>query len=155
MLLKRLNRREEKEKVEEREEVAAIVAVVEGETEVAAVGVPYITIGIYNVVAEVVDVVEEIVAGVDSMSVGSEEDEDEIVNGTIVVRLPGERKRRITEAGGEERVGVKENGLVRAIPVGPGSGEQKAVASGRVPSRPSSMFAGRGRGGMEKGFRFG
>jgi len=49
-------------------------------------------------------VAEDIVAGVEAMSVEEEEDEDEIVDGKIVVRLPGDRKRRVVGEGEEERV---------------------------------------------------
>jgi len=155
VLSKRLHEKGEEKRVEEKEEVAEVVAEAEAEAEaeVAAVGVPPITSGVYKVVAEGVDVAEEIVAGVESMSVGSRDDEDEIVDGRIVVRLPGDRKRRIAETGGDER--VDEKALVRAIPVGPRSGEKKSVVGVRVPSGPSSMFVGRGRGGMGRGFGFG
>ena len=91
---------------------------------------------------------EEIVAGIEEMSVRSEEDEEEGVAGKIVVRLPGIRKRRIAALGGEERgdvVGKRET-LVKAIPVGPRSGYLKAVVGGKVPSGPTSMFTERGRG---------
>jgi len=59
---------------------------------VAAVGAPLIASGVYKVVAEEEDVAGEIVAGVELMSVGSRDDEDEIVDGRIVVRLPGVEK---------------------------------------------------------------
>ena len=45
--------------------------------------------------------------------------------------------------------------MVRTIPVGPRSGEVRSVVGGRVPSGLSSMFAGRGRGGMNSGFGLG
>jgi len=86
------------------------------------------------------------------MSVGSEE--DQVVAGKIVVKLPGDRKWRIV-AKGEGRVEVWECSLVKAIPVGPRSGVLGGVVSGRVPSGPSSMFAGRGRGVVGRGFGFG
>jgi len=162
VLSKRLNGRREGKTVEEKkEEVAEVVAEAEAEAEtedeaeVAAVGAPPITSGVYKVVAEEEDVAVEIVAGVESMSVGSEEDEDEVIDGKIVVKLPGDRKRRIAEAGGEERVGVEERALVRAIPVGPRSGERVGGLSGGVPRGPSSVFQGRGRGGTSRGFGFG
>jgi len=98
-------------------------------------------------------VAEEVVAGVESMSVGSEQDEDEVVDRWIVVRPPGDRKRRIAEAGGGER--VEEVALVRAIPVGPRSGVREGGLGAGVPSGPSSMFSGRGRGGPSRGFGFG
>jgi len=155
VLSKRVNRGEQKKGVEEKEEVAEVVAEAEErvEAEVAAVGAPPITSGVYKVVADKEVVAEEIVAGVKSMSVGSERDEDEIVNGRIVVRLPGDRKRRITEAGGGDR--VEEEALVRGTPVGPRSGVRSMGLGGRVPSGPSCMFQGRGRGGPSKGFGFG
>ena len=132
-----------------------VEAQMEGEAEVVAVGAPPITSGVYKVVAKEEDMAAKIVAGVESMSVGSEEDEDKLVDSKIVVRLPGDRKRRIAETGGEERVEVGEKSLVRAIPVGPGSGEQRLVVEGRGPSGPSSMFSGRGRGSVGRGFMFG
>jgi len=159
VLSKRLNGREEGKKVEEKEEVAEVVAEAEAEAEgrveaeVAAVGTPPIASGVYKVVAEVEDVAEEVVAGVESMSVGSEQDEDEVVEGRIVVRLPGDRKRRIAEADGGER--GEEVALVRAIPVGPKSSMGRDGLGAGVPSGPSSMFAGRGRGGSSRGFGFG
>jgi len=106
VLSKRLNEKGEERKVEEKEEVAEVVAEAEAEAGleveavVAAIGVPPITSGVYKVVAKEEDVAEEIVAEVESMSVGSGEDEDEVVDGRIVVRLPGDRKRRIAEADG-------------------------------------------------------
>jgi len=159
VLSKRLSGKEREKKVEEKEEVAEVVAEAEAEAEVgsgaevAAVGAPPITSGVYKVVAEVEDREEEIVAGVESMSVGSGDDEDEVVNGRIVVRLPGDRKRRIAETEGEER--VEEKALVRAIPVGPRSGDRRSVEGVRVLSGPSSYFVGRGRGVVERGFGFG
>jgi len=145
----------------EKEEVAEVVAEAEAEAEeeveaeVTAVGTPPIASGVYKVVAGEEGVADEIVARVESMSVGSEADEDEIVSGKIVVRLPGDRKRRIAEAGGEERVGVGEGALVRAIPVGPRPGVRVEGMGGGVPRGPSGMFQGRGRGGTSTGFGFG
>ena len=92
-------------------------------------------------------------AGVESMSVGSRDDEDEVVDGRIIVRLPGDKKRRIVEAGGSTR--VEGRALVSETLVGPGSGERGVFVGGRVPSGPSSMFAGRGTGGVSRGFGFG
>jgi len=149
VLSKKLNGRKEEKRVEEREEVAEVVA------EVAAVGAPPITSGVYKVVAEGEDVVDEIMAGVESMSVGSEDDEDEVIDGKIVVRLPGDRKRRIAEAGEGERVEVEEGDVVRAIPVGPRSGVLRSVEGRRVPSGAASMWSGRGSAGVGKGFMFG
>jgi len=139
----------------EKEEMAEVVAEKEVEAEAVAVGAPRIASGAYKVVAGVEDVADEIVAGVETMSVGSEEEEDEVIEDKIVVRLPGDRKRRIVDTGEGERVEVGESSLVRAIPVGPRSGEQSVVAGGRVPSRPSRSFTSRGRGGMGRGFGFG
>jgi len=159
VLSKWLNGRGEEKMIEEREEVAEVVAEAEaeaeivGEAEVAAVGAPPIASGVYEVVAEEEDMAEEIVAGVESMSVGSRDDEDEVIDGRIVVRLPGDRKRRIAEAGGGER--VEEKALVRAILVGPRSVDRSGAVGGRVPSGPSSYFAGRGRGVVGRGFGFG
>jgi len=156
--LKRLSGKGKGEKVGEKEEVAEVVAEAEAEAEermeaeIAAVGAQPITSGVYKVVPEVEDVVEEIVAGVESMSVGSRDDEDEVVNGRIVVRLPGNRKRRIAEAGGAER--VEERTLVREAPVGPRSGVLVERVDEGVPRGPSSMFPGRGRGGTSRGFGF-
>jgi len=96
---------------------------------------------------------EAIVAGVELMSVGSRDDEDEIVNGRIVVRLPGDRTRRIAEAGGGEK--VEEKTLVRAAPVSPRSGDRGGVVGVRVPSGPSNYFSGTGRGVVGTGFGFG
>jgi len=161
VLSKRLNGKEKGKGVVEKEEVAEVVAEAEAEAEVveeaevAAVGTPPITSGVYKVVAEAVDVAEEIVAGVETMSVGSEEDEDEVVDGKIVVRLPGDRKRRMVGEGEEERLGVEEVGLVRAIPVGPRSVVQSSGIGRGVPSGPSSWLPGRGRGGANRGFGFG
>jgi len=147
VLSKRLNGKGEEKMVAKKEEVAEVlVAEAEAEAEVAAVGGPPITSGVYKVVVEEEDVAEEIVAGVELMSVGSGDDEDEVIDGRIVVRQPGDRKRRIAEAGGSER--VEEKALVRAIPVGPRSGERSGIVGGRVPSGPSSVFSGRGRGCM-------
>jgi len=154
VLSKRLNGKGKEEGIEEKEEMAEVVAEEVVEAKVAAGGGPPITSGVYKAVAEQEDVAEEIVAGVESRSVGSEDDQDEVVDGKIAVRLLGHRKRRIAEAGGEERVKVEEKSLVRAIPVSPRSVERE-VARGRVPSGPASMFAGRGRGGMGRGFEFG
>jgi len=159
VLSKRLSGRKEEEKVEEEEEVAAVVAEAEAEAEerveaeVAAVGAPPITSGIYKVVAEVEDVAEEIVAGVESMSVGSRDDEDEVVNGRIIVRMPGDRKRRIAETGGGER--VEEKALVREAPVGPRSGVRVEEVREGMPTGPSSMYVSRGRGEPDRGFGFG
>ena len=163
VLSKRLNGGGVKGKGEEKEEVAEEVAETEAEAEVeaekgigaevAAVGAPPITSGAYKVVAEVVGVAEEVVAGIETMSVGSEVDEDEVVDGKIVVRLPGDRKRRIAEVGEEER--VEEKALVRAIPVGPRSGDMSGGLGEGVPKGPSSMFVNRGRGGTSRGFGFG
>jgi len=89
------------------------------------------------------------------MSVGLEGDEDEVIDSKIVVRLPGDRKKRIAEVGGEARVEVGEKSLVRLIPVGPRSGVLNVVVGGGVLSGPSSMFAGRGRGYVGRGFMFG
>ena len=97
---------------------------------------------------------DEIVAGVESMSVGLEGDEDEVIDGKIVVKLPGDRKRRIAEAGGEARDRVEERGLVRAILVGPRSGVMGKEERGRVPSGPSVVWTGRGRGGRGRGCKF-
>jgi len=133
--------------------VAEVVAETEAEAEVAAVGAPPITSGVYKVLAEEVDVAEEIVVEIESMSVGSRDDEDKVVDSRIVVRLPGNRKRRIAEAGGGEK--AEEKALVRAIPVGPRSGEQSRFVGGRVHSGPSRGFMSRGRGGMGRGFGFG
>jgi len=171
VLSKRLNGKGEEKRIEGKEEVAEVVAEAEaeaeivceaeaeagivGEAEVAAVGAPPSTSGVYKVVAEEEDEADEIVTGVESMSVGSEEDEDEVIDGKIVVRLPGDRKRRIAEAGGEERIVEEEKSLVRAVLTGPRSGEQRGVVGGRVPGGPSSMFSGRGRGGTGRGFMFG
>ena len=95
---------------------------------------------------------EEVVAGIEAMSVGSEDDEDEVVDGKIVVRLRGDRKRGIVETGEGERVEeVGEGSLVRAIPVSPRSGVQGLVAGRRIPSRPSAYFS-RERGGMGMGW---
>jgi len=80
------------------------VAEVEVVAEVAAVGAPSITSGVYKVVAEEEDVAVEI--GVESMSVGLEDDEDEVVHSKIVVRLSGDTKIRIAETGEGERVEV-------------------------------------------------
>ena len=93
-------------------------------------------------------------AGVESMSVGSG-DEDEVIDSKIVVRFPSDRKRRIAAACGEERIVDEEKSLVRAVLTGPRSGEQGGVVRRRVPSGPSSMFSGRGRGGTGRGFMFG
>jgi len=159
VLSKRLNGKGGKEKIEEKEEVAEVVAEaeaeaeIEDEAEVAAVGTPPSASGVYKVVAGEENVAEKIVAGVESMSVGSRDDEDEIVDGRIVVRLPRDRKRRIAEAGGGER--VEEGALVRAIPVGPRSGDRSGVVGVGVPSGPSSYFSGRGRGVVGRGFGFG
>jgi len=139
VLLKRLNGKEKESRVEEKEEVAEVVAEAEVEAEVAAVGAPSITGGVYKVVAEEEGVADEIVAGVESMSVGLEDDEDEVVGGKIVVRLPGDRKRTIAEAGEGERVEVGESSVVRAIPVGPRSGVMGRVEDRRVASGPTSM----------------
>jgi len=161
VLSKRLNGEGEKKKVEEKEEVAGVVAEAEAEAErevvaeVAAVGTPPIASGVYKVVAEEKVVVDEVVAGVESMSVGSEADEDEVIGGKIVVRLPGDRKRRIREAGGEKRVGVEERALVRAIPVGPRSGVRIEGLGRGVPSGPSGVFLDKRRGGPGRGFGFG
>ena len=161
VISKRLNGREIEERVKEKEEVAEVVAEteveaeIEGEDEVAAVGAPSITSGVYKAVTEKEDVAVEIVAGEEAISVGLEDDEDKVIDGKIVVRLPGDRKRRIVEMDEEERAVVGESSLVRAIPVGPRSVEQRLVVGERVPSGPSSMFAGRGRGGMGRGFGFG
>jgi len=88
------------------------------------------------------------------MSVGSRDDKDEIIDRMIVVKLPGYRKSRIAETGGEER--VEQRGLVRAIPVGPRSGERSSVVGeGEVRRGRSSMFSSRGRGGRGRGFMFG
>jgi len=103
ILSKRLKGWEEEKRVEEKDEVGEVVAEVVVETEVAAVGAPPITSGVHEVVAEEEDVAGEILAGVESMSVGLEVDEDEVVDGKIVVRLRGDKKRRITEVGGGEK----------------------------------------------------
>ena len=135
----------------------------ESVAQVAALGVPPIASGPYEVVAEgrvdedkkteAEDVMEEIVAGVEAMSVGSEEDEDEVIEGKIVVRLPGDRKRRMVEAGeGEGIEEVEERTLVRAILVGPRSGVQGLGVGGRVLSGPSnSHYWTSKRGGMGRG----
>jgi len=158
VLSKRLNGKEKREEETEKEEVAEVVAEAEAEAEegveagAAAVGTPPITSGVYKVVAEKEVVASEVVAGIEAMSMGSEVDEDEVVNGKIVVRLPGDRKRRIAEAGGGDR--VEEKALVRAIPVGPRSGVMSMRIGEGVPREPSGMF-GRGRGGTGRGFGFG
>jgi len=159
VLSKRLKGKEEGGKVEEKEEVAEEVAEAEAEAEekvgaeVAAVGTPPIASGVYKVVAVEEVVMEEIVAGVESISVGSEGDEDEVVNGRIVVRLPGDRKRRIADSQESERVG--ERSLVREDTVGPRAGVRVGGMSVGMPGGPSSMFQGRGRGGPSRGFGFG
>ena len=158
VLSKRLNGREKKEDIEEKEEVARVVAETEVaaetvvEAEVTAVGAPPITSGVYKDVAEEGVVAEGIVAGLDAVSVGSEE--DEVVDGKIVVKLPDDRKRRIVEEE-EVRDVVEENSLIGAIPVGPRSGVERVVTGERGPSRPSNMFAGRGRDIRNRGFGFG
>ena len=50
------------------------------------------------------------------MSVGEEDDEDEVVNGKIVVRLPRDRKRKIVEEEEEETRKVEEKLIA---PLGP------------------------------------
>jgi len=150
VLLKWLNRKEEKGKGKEKEEVAVRGEV---EAEVVAVGASLIASGAYKAVAEKNDVAvevraEEIVAGIEVMSVGSEDDEDKVVDSKIVVRLSGDRKRRIVEEEEGRRVeGAGEKGLVRAILVGPRLGVYGSSVGVRVPRRPSVYFS-RGRGGM-------
>jgi len=80
--------------------------------EVVAVGALPISSGVHKAVAE------EVVAGVESRSVGSEEDKNEIVNSKIVVRLPGDRKRRIVV---KEGVRVEDTEIERVLiaPLGP------------------------------------
>jgi len=99
VLSKRLNGKREEKKSQEKEEVVVREEVAAG---VVAVGASPIESGVYKVVAEErvveeVAVAEEIVAGIEVMSVGSGDDEDGVVDGKIVVRLPGDRKRRIVE----------------------------------------------------------
>ena len=90
-------------------------------------------------------------AGIEAMRVGSEENEDEVVDGKIVVRLPDDRKSRIVETGERDRVEVvEEKSLVRMIPVSPRSEVQIAVVGERVRSGPSTYFT-KGRGGMGRG----
>jgi len=131
VLTKRGNRREERIRALIEAEVGRQERGKEDVAEVEAVGASPITSGAYKVVAEEESVAgdrivvegseaEEIGAGVEAMSVGSEEDEDEVVNGKIVVRLLGDRKRRIVE---EEETRKVEERLV--APLGP-----RAICSG-------------------------
>jgi len=102
VLSKLLDRRERKGKGVEK---GKLVVQDESEEKVAAVGMPLIASGIYKVVAEeqivadgsgageIRDGAEEIVAKVETMRVGFEEDEHRVVGDKIIIRLPDDRKR--------------------------------------------------------------
>jgi len=120
---KRLNRMEEKGKGVREEEVVGQGEVV---AEVVAVGASPIETGAYKVVAEVVagvegEMAEEMVDEAEGLGLGVEGDKDKVVVGKRVVRLLGDRKRRIIE-GEEGRRGEQKETLVRAIPIPPRSG---------------------------------
>ena len=61
------------------------------------------------------EVAEEVVAEIEAMSVGSEMDEDEVVHGKIVVRLPGDWKRRIVELEEDREVEKEEEELIALL----------------------------------------
>jgi len=128
-----------------------------GEAQMVAVGASPIHSGTSRAMAEekvaggLAGVADEIVARVETMSVGWKMDKDEVIDNKRVVRLPGERNRRIVETGEGDRIGIEEErGLVRAIPVTPRSGVQGMGVGRRVPSRLSNLSISR-REGMGRG----